>query len=72
MNVVGHHREGGDLHAEEPGEVFLNTDAREIRKSKRSRSNSTTPRVELWQMNTKPNTVELGASVHWFQSGSST
>ncbi len=22
MNVVGHHREGGDLHAEEPGEVF--------------------------------------------------
>ncbi len=22
VNVVGHHREGGDLHAEEPGEVF--------------------------------------------------
>jgi len=22
VDVVGHHREGGDLHAEEPGEVF--------------------------------------------------
>src|SRR5208337_2455055 len=31
-------------------------DLNRARKSKRSRSNSTTPRVELWQINTKPRT----------------
>ena len=36
--------------------TMLCTVPREIRKSKTSRSNSTTPRVELWQMNTKART----------------